>query len=128
MSKAASIRKALLSLTKRRFDVIDYIPGVPTFVLRSMSEVERADFESMAEKEASKKSLKRLLIVKTAFEDENGGEPILTAADVDAMGEVDSAVVDRLATAAMKLCGIGEYDLEAMLGEREAGSDQKTAG
>ena len=93
-----------------------------------MSETERANFEALAEKEGSKKAIKRLLIIQTAFEDRNGGDEILTAADVEAMGEMDSAVVDRVATDAMKLCGIGESDLEQLLGEQEGGSSPKTHG
>ena len=128
MSKAKSIRKALLSITDRRFKKIDDIPGVPAFCLQSMSELERANFESLAETKKNKKAVKRLLVVKTAVEDENGGEPIFSGSDIEAMGEMDSAVVDRIASEAMKLCGIGEHDLDDLLGKPENDSSPETDG
>ena len=128
MSKAKSIRKALLSITDRRLKKIDDIPGVPAFCLQSMSELERANFESLAETKKNKKAVKRLLVVKTAVEDENGGEPIFSGSDIEAMGEMDSAVVDRIASEAMKLCGIGEHDLDDLLGKPENDSSPETDG
>lgn len=125
---AADLKSGILSLTPKRSKSID-IPGVGTVHLHSMPETLRSEFESIAENTSNKKAIKRLLIAFTARESSDPkSELVFTVEDIKALGGVDSAVVDALATAAVEVVGFSTKDLGTLLGEPEPSSSLTKAG
>ena len=90
-----------------------------------MSEAQRSAFEAAAGKEANERNVKRLLVVNTL---KNGDQFVFSADDIEAMGEMDSAVVNKLAEVAMKLSGIGETDLDSLLKKPVSDSESQPTG
>lgn len=120
----SDIKARLLSLTADRCEAVE-IPNVGTVYLHAMSEIERANFEAVAAEAKDQKRIKRLLICMTCrASDSKVTEPIFSGRDISDMGHMDSAVIDKLATTAMKVCGIGEVDLADLL--KKPASDSKT--
>lgn len=119
-SKPISLIKAqLLKLTPKKFTPVN-IPGVGIVHVHGMPETTRAVFEATAENAENKKAIKRLLVCFTCREGESVDSPLIfSIEDIPAMGKMDSAVIDKLATEGMKRAGIGDVDLETLLGEPE---------
>ena len=129
MSTAADLKAGILGLTPKRSKPVE-VPGVGTIHLHSMPETLRAEFEAVAEKNAnSRKAIKRLLLTYSARASaEPGSELVFNIEDINALGKVDSAVIDALATAAMEVVGFANKDLDSLLGEPEPSLSLPKAG
>ncbi len=116
-------RARLLKLTGRRYRPVD-LPGFGPLRVRSLSDGERGILEEYANHE--KRLVKRLVFVLSLVEADSE-ELVFPWADeagllalVNELGELDGAIVDKIAGAAMVLNDVSEGDIKTLLGERDA--------
>jgi len=112
-TKMAS-RKELMALCRRRF--IDVDVSGSTFRLQSLTEAEKARYEKsvMSRKGIIREDARRRLLVEVLVDDED--KPMLTVADLDALGELDGAVLSTLFDAAMSHVGFDTQDIDSLVG------------
>lgn len=105
-------REQLLQATKRRFKILD-VPHLGPVKIRSLTERERARFEAdnlavMDTEDTETEGLqlaKRRLIVLCVCDGD--GNPILTPADVEALGDMDGAITGFLFDECKRFVGLG---------------------
>jgi hypothetical protein len=116
MSKpAASFREKLDKFKGRRFQRNVSTPlGVVTY--RSFTEDEWGEVEAAAK---DRKLAKRTAIIHSLC-DPTTEQPLFTDADMEYLGGIDSAVIDRLAEPALKMKDLTDEAMAAMLGEPAA--------
>lgn len=113
VAPTGDLRSKVLGLTGRRYSPKIYIPGLGNFVARNMTELERAAVEAgMGDRTA----VKRLVVINSICDWESK-ELVFRSEDFEALGGVDSAVIDRLCSAALKLNNFSEEDIRTLLGE-----------
>lgn len=105
------LRQRILGLNQRRI-ISEQIQGLDTVHFRSLTELERAQLEARLSDSAA---VKRAVIIATVCDAD--GNLLFRDADFDSLGSVDSAVIDRLSAAALKLNDFTEADVAKMLGE-----------
>lgn len=123
-------RKELLSFVETQYEVVDLSeemkrPGASIRV-RSLTATERDAFESSLitgkgrHTRTDTRNLRAKLVALTAVNDDNSR--MFTMKDVDSLGRVNAAVVDKVYGVAARLSGITEKDVEELAGNFE--SDQ----
>ena len=111
-------RQQLLAACKRRYQLIK-VPGLGDVRIRSLTELERSTYEADFLSGATPEELieaKRSLVILCVVDAD--GNPLLTTADIKALGEVDGAILGSLFTQCKEFAGIGttEARLEEILG------------
>ena len=116
-------RDQLLAKTKRRFSEVT-LPDGDTVRIRSLTERERSKYESETlnkKGELNQVKLadaKRRLIALCVVDSD--GNAILSADDVRALEEVDSAVTQSLYDAIRQHCGFDQRDVEELVKNSDA--------
>lgn len=113
-------RADLLQKRERRTQRVE-IPELGGFVIvRSMSALERGKFESYFQTRSGGTAPERLakaremLVVSTCVDEQ--GNKLFTPEDVQALGEQDVAILERICVVAKKLSSISEADIETLVG------------
>lgn len=109
-------REEFLKPAVRKFGLVR-LPSGRDARIRSLNELEKAEHETAVwdkngDVDLRKMTTARRRLVAMCLVDEDGN-PLLSLADVDAMGLIDPADVAAIYTAARALCGFGEGGLEA---------------
>lgn len=114
----SGLRDSFLSLTARKYsDKPLTIAGVGSVLARTLTEAERGDVENAA---AEPGSVKRWCLIHGIVDAEKR-EPIFRAEDFEALGRIQSPVVNLLADAVLKLNRFSQEDLQQLLGEPKVG-------
>lgn len=113
VAPTGDLRSKVLGLTGRRYSPKIYIPGLGEFVARNMTELERAAVEAGL---GDRTAVKRLIVIHSICDFANR-ELVFLPEDFESLGSVDSAVIDRLCSAALKLNNFSEEDIRTLLGE-----------
>jgi hypothetical protein len=106
-------RNDLFAKAGRRFTTVEV--GGSTFRIKSLSEAEKSRFErAVVNKKTGQVNIdaRRRLIIAMLVDDQ--GEPLLTLADVDALGELDGAIMAALFDACSDFAGFGEAEIEEL--------------
>lgn len=112
---AASFREKLDRFKGRRFERNVSTPLGPV-TYRSFSEDEWGDVEAAAK---DRKLAKRTAIIHSLC-DPVTEHPLFTMADLEYLGGIDSAVIDRLAEPALKMADLTDEAMAKLLGEPAA--------
>ena len=112
---AAGFREKLDKFKGRRFERNVATPLGPV-TYRSFSEDEWGDVEKAAQ---NRKLAKRYAIIHSLC-DPQTDQPFFTVADLDYLGTLDSAVIDKLAERALKMADLTDEAMAKMLGEHAA--------
>ena len=111
-TSSASFRQKLDKFKGRRFNRNVITPlGVVTY--RSFTEDEWGNVEVAAK---DRKLAKRTAIIHSLC-DPSSEQPLFTEADMEYLGTIDSAVIDRLAEPALKMQELTDDAMAKMLGE-----------
>lgn len=124
MSKETTIkignRADLLGMTERRYATVSFPERNMQFRIRSLSELERSDFETQTlrrdgdiELELVKQSKRHL--VALCVVDEVGKTLLNYPDDVEALKPIDGMVTGRLYDACRKHCGFEREDIEDLV-------------
>lgn len=114
-TSSASFRQKLDKFKGRRFERNVQTPLGPV-TYRSYTEDEWGDVEAAAK---DRKLAKRMGIIHSLC-DPVTEQPLFTMADMEYLGTIDSAVIDRLAEPALKMKDLTDEAMAAMLGEHAA--------
>lgn len=95
---------------KRRYERIT-LPGLGEFRVRSLLEGERAEVEILS---GEQRLVKRALVVHGLCE-HHADIPVFDAEDIQALGELDSTLIDMIAAAVLKITGSNDFG--SLLGE-----------
>lgn len=113
-------------LRSRLFALRDSIPsevvdvdGIGPVTVRGLTAGARDEWEQRiyAAKGKPLRNVRAGLVALCVYD---GGKPVFGSADVDAVGELPAAVVDRLYDVAARLSGMGPKDRETAEGNSEA--------
>lgn len=103
----------LFSRAQRRFRTVEIADL--TFRIKSLSEAEKSRFErAVVNKKTGQVNIdaRRRLIITMLVDDK--GEPLLTLADMEALGELDGAVIAALFDACSDFAGFGDNEIEEL--------------
>ena len=103
----------LFSRAGRRFITVEIADL--TFRIKSLSEAEKSRFErAVVNKKTGQVNIdaRRRLIITMLVDDK--GEPLLTLADMEALGELDGAVIAALFDACSDFAGFGDNEIEEL--------------
>ena len=103
----------LFSRAGRRFKTVEIADL--TFRIKSLSEAEKSRFErAVVNKKTGQVNIdaRRRLIITMLVDDK--GEPLLTLADMEALGELDGAVIAALFDASSDFAGFGDNEIEQL--------------
>ena len=103
----------LFARAGRRFKTVELADL--TFRIKSLSEAEKSRFErAVINKKTGQVNIdaRRRLIITMLVDDK--GEPLLTLADMEALGELDGAVVAALFDACSDFAGFGDNEIEEL--------------
>lgn len=106
-------KNELFARAGRRFKTIELADL--TFCIKSLSEAEKSRFErAVINKKTGQVNIdaRRRLIITMLVDDK--GEPLLTLADMEALGELDGAVVAALFDACSDFAGFGDNEIEEL--------------
>jgi len=109
------MRKRLDRFTGRRWKE-ETLAGIGKCLWRSFTEGERAQVEAAA---GNRVLIKRLAVI-FSFCDPVTKEPVYTLDDIEYLGTIDGAVIDKLATPALALSKISDDDMKSLMGELAA--------
>lgn len=90
------------------------LPVLGRCVWRSMVESERGEVEA-----APRELVKRLAVIHT-FCDPVTRQPVYSKDDLDYLGTLDGAIIDKIAGPALALSDFSAEDLQSLLGEPDA--------
>ena len=118
--KAFLDRAAILALADIATEEV-FVPEWQSWVrVRGMTGAERDAFEaeslgaSGADREASLRSFRARLVARTVVDER--GNRLFGDADVEALGQKGAAALDRICEVACRLSGLGETEVEDLLG------------
>lgn len=112
MSK--SLRDTIDAKFKGRRWKSETLPVLGLCLWRSMVESERGEVES-----APRHQVKRLAIIHT-FCDPTSRQPVYDKDDLEYLGTIDGAIIDKMAAVALSLSELSEFDIKSLLGEPDA--------
>lgn len=122
---AVDLRKRLLSANDIKVAPIDIPAWGGTYYLRVISGKARESFEESYSQEKMKNFRLRFLVLTLCDED---GKPILSDADMDALGERSSVEINRVFDAAWKLNAFTQEAVDALgEGSQNAPSDASSS-
>lgn len=107
-------RDQILQVKDLKFDEIECPEWGGSVRIRSMTGVERDAFEQAivgSDKKANFNNIRAKLVAMVSVDAE--GKRLFTDADLKALGEKNAAPLNRLFTAAQRLSGLTEADVEA---------------
>lgn len=107
-------RDQILQVEDLKFDEIECPEWGGSVRIRSMTGAERDTFEQAivgSDKKANFNNIRAKLVATVAVDAE--GKRLFTDADLKALGEKNAAPLNRLFTAAQRLSGLTEADVEA---------------
>lgn len=123
---AVDLRKRLLGANDIKVQPIDIPAWGGTYYLRVISGKARESFEDSYSQEKMKNFRLRFLVLTLCDED---GKPILSDADMDALGERSSVEINRVFDAAWKLNAFTQEAVDALgEGSQNAPSDASSSG
>lgn len=123
---AVDLRKRLLGANDIKVQPIDIPSWGGTYYLRVISGKARESFEESYSQEKMKNFRLRFLVLTLCDED---GKPILSDADMDALGERSSVEINRVFDAAWKLNAFTQEAVDALgEGSQNAPSDASSSG
>ena len=123
---AVDLRKRLLGANDIKVQPIDIPAWGGTYYLRVISGKARESFEESYSQEKMKNFRLRFLVLTLCDED---GKPILSDADMDALGERSSVEINRVFDAAWKLNAFTQEAVDALgEGSQNAPSDASSSG
>ncbi len=103
----------------RRFEIVP-VPGLGPVRIRSLKELERSRYETDTlgddggtERDRLETAKRRLIVMCVVDGD---AEPLLTADDLDALGDKDGAITAYLFDACRRHCGFEKGDIERLVG------------
>lgn len=108
----SDLRKRLDRFTGRRWKE-ETLPGIGKCLFRSFTEAERAQVEAAG---GERVRIKRLAVI-FSFCDPVTKEPVYTLDDMDYLGTLDGALIDKLASPALSLSRISDEDMKSLMGE-----------
>tara|TARA_R100001129_G_C5321873_1_gene247803 strand:- start:1233 stop:1613 length:381 start_codon:yes stop_codon:yes gene_type:complete len=103
----------LFSRAGRRFRTVEIADLM--FRIKSLSEAEKSRFErAVVNKKTGQVNIdaRRRLIITMLVDDK--GDPLLTLADMEALGELDGAVIAALFDACSDFAGFGDNEIEEL--------------
>ena len=106
-------RNELFARAGRRFRTVEIADL--TFRIKSLSEAEKSRFErAVINKKTGQVNIdaRRRLIITMLVDDQ--GQPLLTLADMDGLGELDGAVIAALFDACSDFAGFGDNEIEEL--------------
>jgi hypothetical protein len=123
---AVDLRKRLLGANDIKVQPIDIPAWGGTYYLRVISGKARESFEDSYSQEKMKNFRLRFLVLTLCDED---GKPILSDADMEALGERSSVEINRVFDAAWKLNAFTQEAVDALgEGSQNAPSDASSSG
>lgn len=123
---AVDLRKRLLGANDIKVEPIEIPAWGGTYYLRVISGKARESFEEAYSQEKMKNFRLRFLVLTLCDQE---GKPILSDADMDALGERSSVEINRVFDAAWKLNAFTQEAVDALgEGSRGAPSDASSSG
>ena len=116
--KKGTSRKDLLALCRRRVTTVTV--GEMTFRLQNLTEGEKSRYERgvLGKNGIVREDARRKLLVLCLVDDD--GKPWFSMADLDALGELDGAVLSSLFDAAMAHVGFQSEDIDELVKNSQA--------
>ena len=120
-------RDMILKASSLRTEEVEVPEWGGTVLVRELNGRQRDEWEASLAVQRGKQmvpdvaNMRAKLVARTVVGED--GEPVFTQQDVNALGELSAAALDRVFEVASRLSGLSEADLEAAAGNSGTGQD-----